>query len=170
MPLEIRKLVTYAENMLIEGGRGFVEDLHPEIRACAPFLGESPTGEILRMAGSGDAVEGYGKGRGGRHRRRGRSCLGAGSHAALRQPRPQGRGRQELSNPRGGPNSPIVIPLMHKHDAGMRSHYFTIQFSVLDAPVPDEIVIALGGSIGGRPHHRIADRYKDLEELGNTDV
>ena len=61
MPLEIRKLVTYAENMLIEGGRGFVEDLHPEIRACAPFLGESPTGEILRMAGSGDAVEGYGK-------------------------------------------------------------------------------------------------------------
>ena len=59
---------------------------------------------------------------------------------------------------------------MHKHDAGMRSHYFTIQFSVLDAPVPDEIVIALGGSIGGRPHHRIADRYKDLEELGDTDV
>ncbi len=59
---------------------------------------------------------------------------------------------------------------MHKHDAGMRSHYLTIQFSVLDAPAPDETVIALGGSIGGRPDHRIADRYKDFEELGGTDV
>src|SRR5918995_461462 len=83
MGLELRKIVTYAEETLIEGGRlaskplslfavaavlrnpwsdhGFVEDLRPEIHAVAPALGERLTAEILRMSGSGDAVEGYGK-------------------------------------------------------------------------------------------------------------
>ena len=31
----------------------------------------------------------------------------------------------------------------------------------------DEIVVALGASIGGRPHHRIGDRYQDLKDLGH---
>ncbi len=52
----------------------------------------------------------------------------------------------------------------------MRSHYLTVQFSILDAPAPDEIVVALGASIGGRPHHRIGDRYQDLRELGDNAV
>jgi hypothetical protein len=50
----------------------------------------------------------------------------------------------------------------------MRSHYLTIQFSINDAPAPDEIVVALGASIGGRPHHRIGDRYQDLKDLGSN--
>jgi len=46
-----------------------------------------------------------------------------------------------------------------------------LQFSINDAPAPDEIVVALGGSIGGRPHHRIGDRYQDLKDLGdNTQI
>ena len=35
---------------------------------------------------------------------------------------------------------------------------------------PGEFVVALGASIGGRPHHRIGDRYQDLKELGGTDA
>ena len=73
-----------------------------------------------------------------------------------------------FTNTRGPANAPIAIPLMHKHDAGMRSHYLTILFAIPDAPGPDEIVVALGASIGGRPHHRIGDRYQDLKELGST--
>ncbi|MCK3808811.1 amino acid synthesis family protein, partial [Sinorhizobium meliloti] len=46
------------------------------------------------------------------------------------------------------------------------SHYLTIQTAVPDAPAADEIVVALGASTGGRPHHRIGDRYEDLKELG----
>ncbi|GLK71178.1 amino acid synthesis family protein [Ancylobacter dichloromethanicus] len=193
MPLALRKIVTYTETTLIEGGRaapvplrffaaaavlrnpwagqGFVEDLRPEIHAVAPVLGETLTAEILRMAGAGEAVEGYGKAaivgtsgevehasalihtlRFGNHYR---SAVGAKSYLAF-------------TNTRGGPNTPVVIPLMHKLDEGMRSHYLTIQFSILDAPAPDEIVVALGASIGGRPHHRIGDRYQDLKELGDT--
>jgi hypothetical protein len=195
MPLQLRKTVTYVEETFIEGGRsapqplklfaaaavltnpwagrGFVEDLKPEIHAVAPELGAMLTRAILDIAGSGEAVEGYGKAaivgtsgeiehasalihtlRFGNHFRK---AVGAKSYLSF-------------TNTRGGPNCPVVIPLMHKNDEGMRSHYLTIQFSILDAPAPDEIVVALGASIGGRPHHRIGDRYQDLKELGGTDV
>jgi hypothetical protein len=195
MNLELRKTVSYVEETLIEGGRaaptplklfaaaavlrnpwagrGFVEDLKPEIHAIAPKLGAMLTSEILRLAGSGEAVEGYGKAgvvgtageiehasalihtlRFGNHYRK---AVGAKSYLSF-------------TNVRGGPNCPIVLPLMHKADEGMRSHYLTIQFSILDAPGPDEIVVALGASVGGRPHHRIGDRYQDLKDLGGTDV
>lgn len=195
MDAKVRKIVTYKEETLIEGGRaapkalqlfgvaavvanpwagrGFVEDLKPEIHAIAPVLGELLTARILELAGSGDAVEGYGKAavvgtagevehasalihtlRFGNHYRK---AVGAKSYLSF-------------TNTRGGPDCPIVIPLMHKNDEGMRSHYLTVQFSILDAPAPDEIVVALGASIGGRPHHRIGDRYQDLKELGGNEV
>lgn len=192
---DIRKLVSFIDETLIEGGKaaprplqlfavaavlrnpwagqGFVEDLGPQVRKVAPVLGELLTGKLLGLMGSGEAVEGYGKAavvgtsgevehasalihtlRFGNHFRK---AVGAKSYLSF-------------TNTRGGPNCPIAIPLMHKHDEGMRSHYLTIQFSINDAPAPDEIVVALGGSIGGRPHHRIGDRYQDLKELGGNDV
>jgi hypothetical protein len=190
MQSRIRKVITITETTHEEGGRkadpslrmfgaaavlanpwagqGFVEDLRPAIQACAPELGRLLTDEILALAGSGEAVEAYGKagvvGTGGEvehasaliHTLRFgnifRSAVGAESYLTF-------------TNTRGGPDAPIVIPLMHKHDAGMRSHYLTLQFSIPDAPAPDEVVVALGASIGGRPHHRIGDRYQDLREL-----
>jgi hypothetical protein len=193
MSLHLRKTFTMTERTLIEGGkaapkplqffaaaavltnpwagRGFVEDLKPEIHDIAPKLGEMLTGMILELAGSGDAVEGYGKAavvgldgevehasalihtlRFGNHFRK---AVGAKSYLAF-------------TNTRGPANAPIMIPLMHKMDEGMRSHYLTIQFAIPDAPAANEIVVALGASIGGRPHHRIGDRYQDLKELGST--
>ena len=195
MTLMLRKTVTYIEETLVEGGRvavpplklfavaavlrnpwagrDFVEDLSPEIRAVAPVLGKRLTEEILRISGSGDAVEGYGKaaivGTAGevehgsalihtlRFGNQFRKAVGAKSYLSF-------------TNTRGGPNCSVCIPLMHKLDEGMRSHYLTIQFAISDAPAPDEVVVALGASIGGRPHHRIGDRYQDLKELGGTDV
>jgi hypothetical protein len=151
-------------------GRGFVEDLAPEIRAVAPRLGASLTELIVERAGSGAAVEAYGKAavvglagelehasalihtlRFGNHYRR---AVGAKTYLAF-------------CNTRGPANAPILIPLMDKNDEGRRSHYLTVQFSIPDAPAADEIVVALGASLGGRPHHRIGDRYQDLKELGH---
>ena len=188
----IRKTLLHVENTLIEGGReaprpltliaamavvknpwagrGFVEDLKPEIHTVAPVLGELLTGMILKAAGSGEAVEAYGKSavvgldgevehasalihtlRFGNHYR---TAVGAKSYLAF-------------CNTRGPANAPVMIPLMDKNDEGRRSHYLTIQTAIADAPAADEIVIALGASIGGRPHHRIGDRYQDLRELGH---
>ncbi|SIR29514.1 Amino acid synthesis [Rhizobium sp. RU20A] len=188
----IRKTLLHVETTLIEGGkaapvpltliaaiavvknpwagRGFVEDLRPEIRDAAPVLGALLTKMILDAAGSGETVEAYGKAavvgldgevehasalihtlRFGNHYR---TAVGAKSYLAF-------------CNTRGGANAPIMIPLMDKNDEGRRSHYLTIQCAIPDAPAADEIVVALGASIGGRPHHRIGDRYQDLKELGN---
>jgi hypothetical protein len=192
MPATIRKTLLNIETTLIEGGRaaprplkfiaaaaviknpwagrGFVEDLKPEIHNVAPELGALLTGMILEAAGGGDKVEGYGKAavvgldgevehasalihtlRFGNHYRQ---AVGAKTYLAF-------------TNTRGPANCPIMIPLMDKNDEGRRSHYLTIQFAIPDAPAADEIVVALGASIGGRPHHRIGDRYQDLKDLGH---
>ena len=192
MPAEIRKTLLHVEDTFIEGGKAaetplkmiaaiaviknpwseqtFVEDLRPAINDCAPGLGELLTKMILDAAGGGDKVEGYGKSaivglngevehasalihtlRFGNHYR---EAVGAKSYLSF-------------CNTRGPANAPLLIPLMDKNDGGRRSHYLTIQTSICDAPAADEIVVALGASIGGRPHHRIGDRYQDLKELGH---
>lgn len=192
MPAQIRKTLLHVETTLIEGSRaalkplkliaaaavirnpwagmGFVEDLKPAIHEVAPELGALLTGMILDAAGGGDAVEGYGKAavvgldgevehasalihtlRFGNHYRQ---AVGAKTYLAF-------------TNIRGGANTPVMIPLMDKNDEGRRSHYLTIHFAIPDAPAADEIVVALGASIGGRPHHRIGDRYQDLKDLGH---
>lgn len=191
MPADLRKTLLHVETTFIEGGRaapvplrlvaamavvrnpwagrGFVEDLGPEIRDVAPMLGELLTRMIVETVGSGDAVEAYGKAavvgldgeiehasalihtlRFGNHYR---EAVGAKSYLSF-------------TNTRGAANAPVTIPLMDKNDEGRRSHYLTIQCSIPDAPAPGEIVVALGASVGGRPHHRIGDRYQDLKELG----
>jgi hypothetical protein len=195
MTLHLRKTFTVSETTYIEGHKQaavplrmfgvaavltnpwangkFTEDLKPEILDIAPKLGAMLTEMIIGLAGSGEAVEAYGKAavvgtsgeiehasalihtlRFGNHFRK---AVGAKSYLAF-------------TNTRGPANAPIMIPLMHKLDEGMRSHYLTLQFSIPDAPSHDEIVVALGASIGGRPHHRIGDRYQDLKELGGTNV
>ncbi|MEM1078073.1 MAG: amino acid synthesis family protein [Pseudomonadota bacterium] len=192
MAADIRKTLLHVETTLIEGGKAaetpltliaavavirnpwagmdFVENLRPAITACAPGLGALLTDMILEAAGGGDKVEGYGKAaivgvngeiehgsalihtlRFGNHYR---EAVGAKSYLAF-------------TNTRGPANASLQIPLMDKNDGGRRSHYLTIQLAISDAPAPDEIVIALGASIGGRPHHRIGDRYQDLKELGH---
>lgn len=191
MTPNIRKIVTYEEEVLVEGFKAvkepwrlfavaavvenpwagrFVENLKPEIMAFGPKLGSLLTQRILDLAGGGDAIEAYGKGavigldgeiehasglihtlRFGNHFR---EAVGAKSYLAF-------------TNTRGGADAPIMVPLMDKNDAGRRSHYLTIQFSISDAPRANECVIAIGGASGGRPHHRIGDRYQDLKDLGH---
>jgi hypothetical protein len=196
MPAEIRKTLLHVEETLIEGGKVaaiplkliaavavvknpwlakdgndvFVQDLKPGIHDVAPGLGKILTDMVIKEAGSGDVIEGYGKSavvglRGEiehasalihtlRFGNFYREAVGAKSYLSF-------------CNTRAGANAPILIPLMDKNDAGRRSHYLTIQLAIPDAPADDEIVIALGASIGGRPHHRIGDRYQDLKDLGH---
>jgi len=186
----VRKYVTHIEEIHIEGGKkvdnpprmiavaavlknpwagqDFVEDLRPAILKYAPPLGSELTRRILEIAGGGDVIEAYGKSavvgtdaeiehgsgfihtlRFGNHFRKG---VGATSYLSF-------------ANTRGGPGASVQIPLMHKHDAGMRPHYLTLEFTIPDAPASDEMIIALGAATGGRPHHRIGNRYEDIAEM-----
>jgi hypothetical protein len=72
-----------------------------------------------------------------------------------------------FANTRGAAGTSLIIPLMHKDDGGLRSHYQTIHTSIPNAPAEDEVVVALGASIGGHPNHRIGNRYDDLKEMGH---
>ena len=158
MPAEIRKTLLHIENTLIEGGKvaatplkliaamaviknpragqGFVEDLSPDIRDCAPGLGQILTDMILDAAGSGERVEGYGKsaivGLDGEVEHASalihtlhfgnifREAVGAKSYLSF-------------CNTRGPANAPLMIPLMDKNDGGRRSHYLTIQTSIAES-------------------------------------
>ena len=191
MEPDIRKIVTWDEETLIEGfkpaktpwrmmavaaivenpwaGR-FLDDLTPEIYAYGPVLGELLTNRIIDLAGSGDNIEAYGKaavvGLNGEveHASGLIHTLRFGNH--YRQA-VDAKSYLSFTNTRGPANAPVMIPLMDKNDAGRRSHYLTIQFAVPDAPRDDEILVALGAATTGRPHHRIGDRYQDLKELGH---
>ena len=188
---ELRKLVSYDEDTVTDGGRactpplrmiavaavvtnpwygrGFVQDLSPEIKRMGPALGKLLTDRLIRLAGSGDAVEAYGKAA-----LCGTACELEHCSALIHTLRFGNFFREAVgaktylgfTNTRGPANTQIQIPLMDKQDAGRRSHYLTVQFSIPDAPGHDELVIALGASLGGRPHHRIGDRYQDLKEMG----
>jgi len=190
MGLVIRKTATFTETTFIEGGRraerpgmmaaaaavianpwagrGFVEDLRPEILGYAPALGDLLVPMLLQLLGGGDKVEAYGKAA---------VCgvNGEVEHASgfihtlrfgnkFRQA-VGGKSYLSFTNRRGGPGASIQIPMMHKLDEGLRSHYLTLEFSIADAPGPDEIVVAIGGATGGRAHPRIGNRYLDMEEM-----
>ncbi|MDZ4735090.1 MAG: amino acid synthesis family protein [Rhodospirillaceae bacterium] len=190
MPGEIRKIVHFVEDCLIEGGkaaaeptrmvaaaavlrnpwagRGFVENLRPEILDVAPDIARRLVPIIVEACGGKDRIEAYGKA----------AVVGSNGeveHASalihtlrfgnLYREAVGGKSYLSFTNKRGGPGCSIAVPMMHKLDEGQRSHYLTIEFSINDAPGPDEIVVALGASTGGRAHPRIGNRYIDMEEI-----
>ena len=190
---ELRKIVTFDEDIYSEGGKeadpilriigvaavlsnpwkgqGFVEDLQPEIKRIAPVLGKALTDRLISMVGSGEKIEAYGKAA-----LAGTSCEIEHASAIIHTLQFGNFYREAVgaksylgfTNTRGPANTQIQIPLMDKHDTGRRSHYLTVQFSIYDAPDVDEIVCALGAATSGRPHHRIGDRYSDLKALGKS--
>ena len=189
MPVELRRTLLWQQTTHLEGwrkvaeptllvaaiavlrnpwfGRGHVENLRPEIREHCPEIGKLLTDMLLGV--TGDRLEGCGKA----------SIVGMGGEVEHAQAlthslhfgnrlRDAIRAKSYLafSNTRGAAACPLTIPLMHKDDGGRRSHYQTIQTAIADAPAEDEIVVALGASVGGHPNHRIGDRYEDLREMG----
>ena len=190
---ELRKIVTFDEDIYSEGGkeanpilriigvaavlsnpwkgRGFVEDLQPEIKRIAPVMGKALTDRLISMVGGGEKIEAYGKAA-----LAGTSCEIEHASAIIHTLQFGNFYREAVgaksylgfTNTRGPANTQIQIPLMDKHDTGRRSHYLTVQFSIYDAPDVDEIVCALGAATSGRPHHRIGDRYSDLKALGKS--
>ena len=190
---ELRKIVTFDEEIHKEGnkksepicriigvaavltnpwmGKGYVQDLSPEINRIAPTIGKVLSDKLINLAGSGDAIEAYGKAT-----MAGTNCEIEHASAIIHtlqfgnfyREAVNAKSYLGFTNTRGPANSQINIPLMDKHDTGRRSHYLTVQFSVYDAPAADEILVALGAATTGRPNHRIGDRYSDLARIGRN--
>lgn len=189
MPFSVRKIVVYKDITLEEGGRelsrpitmlavaavirnpwagrGYVEDLSPEQRDGCGKLGAMMVERVLQELRAED-IEAYGKAavvgssgevehasaiihnlRFGNHYR---NALNAESYLTF-------------TNKRGGLGTSLQVPMKHLHDAAARSHFVTLELVVPDAPGPDEIVVLLGASTGGRAHPRIGNRHLDIVEL-----
>ena len=187
--LGVRKYSTFVEETLIEGGKpaerpirmvvvaailknpwagqGFVADLRPEILRLAPGLGAAMTRRLIALMPA-EAVEAYGKA----------AAVGVNGeieHASalihtLRfgnvfREAVHGTAYLEFTNTRSAPGALLSLPMTHKRESGKRSHFLTASFQVADAPAPDEILIAIGTSDGGRAHPRIGDRFQDTAEM-----
>lgn len=68
------------------------------------------------------------------------------------------------SKKRGGPGTPIDVPLGHKDAAFVRSHFDAMEIRVPDAPRRDEIVVAVVVTDSGRPLPRIGGLTVDQIE------
>jgi hypothetical protein len=189
MALGIRKICTFLEETHSEGGklaprpfrivvvtaiiqnpwagRGFVENLRPEIIDIAGPLSEEMTRRLLAQMPA-EKIEACGKA----------AAVGVNGeieHASamihtLRFGNPfrhaiGGTNYLEFANTRNAPGALLSLPMMHKSENGKRSHFLTANFQIADAPNSDEIIIAIGAADGGRPHARIADRFQDTAEM-----
>ncbi|MEP7457483.1 amino acid synthesis family protein [Phyllobacterium sp. SB3] len=191
--IRIRKIVDYVEDILIEGGRpaptplrmaacaaiiqnpwvgrDFVEDLQPEILGFAPHLSDALVPRLVALMGGPDHIEAFGKA----------AIVGTSGeveHAAglihtlhfgnAFRMGADGNAFLPFINKRSGPGMMIAFPLTHKREEkkGTRSHFLSLEFAISDAPAPDELVVVLGAASGGRPHHRIGDRFQDMKAMG----
>ena len=175
MAVEVRKWVTFTEEILSEGGR----DLETPLRRVAvaavcsnPYagrwsddlaelidFGEYLGDELTRRCQEalGEPVEAYGKGGiVGEH--------GELEHvAAVLHPKFGAPVRSLVDGvsilpsvkKRGGIGAHLDIPVHHVKAMLVRSHFDAMEICVPDAPMADELLVALAVTNGGRPHARV---------------
>jgi hypothetical protein len=175
--LEIRKIVTFAEDTFSEAGRPaepplrkvvgvavlknpfaelFVEDLSPLTEASLE-LGKRMT-SIGKIVMGSLAAQSYGKaGLVG--------LAGEQEHAAamlttvfgnvMREGVGGGKAWISSMTKRVAPGETIDIPLAHKDALYVRSHYDGITITLHDAPLPDEIAVIAAFANRGRINHRV---------------
>ena len=175
----IRKLVTFQETIRSEGGM----ELEVPLRKCAaaaviknPYAGFYQEDLTLLMEYGDDlggfltetAVKRLGVDPSEVHSF-GKACIvglnGEHEHAAaLMHPRlgaPMraylGAGKAVIPSAKklAAAGATVDVPLRYKDAMLMRSHYDAMTIRIPDAPHPDEVVVAVAFSTGGRPHARI---------------
>jgi hypothetical protein len=176
--MEIRKIVVISEEVLVEGGRPSARA--PLRRAAAaavvrnPYAGRpwsedlselvEPSASLAQLlaerAGAALAVdvEGYGKaalvGMAG-EQEHAVACLTSAFGDALREAIGGAKAWIPSVTKRGAPGASLDVPTAYRHALWVRSHYDTVTVWVGDAPAPEEIVVALAFTGGGRPHARL---------------
>ena len=175
--MEIRKIVTFAEDSLSEAGRPaepplrkvavvavvknpfaqrYVEDLSPLTEASLE-LGRRIT-SIAKAAMGSFAIQSYGKaglvGLAG-EQEHAVSMLTTVFGNVMREAAGGGKAWISSMTKRVPPGETIDIPLAHKDALYVRSHYDGITLTLHDAPLPDEIAIIAAFANRGRISHRV---------------
>ena len=140
------------------------EDLAPLIEEIAPQLATILVDLIEKETGGAANIEAMGKG----------SIVGADGeieHAAalihtlrfgnLFRRMADAESFIASTSSRGPAGTHLAIPMIHKNDRSIRSHFISTDLVIQDAPRADEIVVAICTASGGRPFARIGDRKID---------
>jgi hypothetical protein len=181
--LEIRKLMTFVEEVRTEGGRG---DGAPLMKAATavvfrnPYAGrewsedlseiEGPSAELGALIGErclaavGGTVESHGKavlvGTAG-EQEHGNAAKTTTFGNPFRDAFGGGRAWLPSTTKRCAPGAQVDVPLCFKDEIWVRSHYDTITVAIADAPAPDEIVLIGAVASRGRLNARLGGKSKD---------
>lgn len=174
---ELRKIVTYVEDLYREGNREqlspvrlaavmavvrnpyadfYVDDLSSFVDAFAPWLGQRLGPTVVSVLDA--EVEAYGKG--ALVGERGEIEHGSAIIHTLKFGDPfraaaGGTALLPSAEKRGSCGASLDLALKHKHDPAFRSHHWTFEVRIPDAPRADEILVACAAASGGRPNARI---------------
>lgn len=180
MSLEIRKVMTFIEEVRAEGGRS---DGDPLIRAATavvfrnPYAGrnwsedlseiEGPSAELGQLIGKrcleavGGLVESHGKavlvGTAG-EQEHGNAAKTTTFGNPFREAFGGGRAWLPSTTKRCAPGAQVDVPLCFKDEIWVRSHYDTITVAIADAPAPDEIVLIGAVASRGRLNARLGGK------------
>lgn len=190
MDIKVRRTYAVAEERHEEAGRGaprplrrvaaiavvenpyaarYVEDLKPMIDASVP-LGRTMADLALAAFGQYE-IQSYGKGGivgVAGEQEHANALLTSVFANPIRDAIGGGDAWISSFTKKGGPGTLIDIPMNHKDDIWVRSHYDGMSVVLPDTPMPDEIAvifcIASGGRlnarVGGRTHEEALERKK----------
>lgn len=162
LPVPIRRVAAAAVVRNPWAGAEFTPDLSPVVRAGCPALAHELLARIVPEYGG--AVEAFGKavvvGTGGEVEH-GAALVHNPFFSDVVRDNLGGASVIASTEARAGAGATVHVPLVHLTAATTRSHYQGMAVSVPDAPWPDEILVVVATSSGGRPLARIGDRRTD---------
>ncbi len=174
--MEIRRIITVVEDVIIEGGRKADKAVRRVASAAVitnPALGDKSAENLAQFAGMGyDLGEILAKeavavlGGGANVESYGKACLvGVGGEleqAAILIHKEFGKSVREVigGGKAGIPSTKkiaaagvsIDVPLSYRDNAGLATHFDSMEITVPGSPKADEIVVVLAFTNGGRPH------------------
>lgn len=188
--INIRKIVLHTEDTMLEGGRplvlparkvvacavfrnpwagqGFVDDLWDEMNRVGRILSLELGTRILDLIGGKDALQGFGKcaivGIAG-EMEHGAGIIHCPDFGPRFRTMVDGTTGISSTEKRSVAGVSMSIPTNHKTNRAARAYYQSVDFTLDDAPYPDEIAIAIAAVSGPRPHERIGDLTTDPQKV-----
>jgi Amino acid synthesis len=175
--IQLRKIVMHFEEIYHEGGPPpaqplvraailavarnpyagrFVEDLMPFMEALQPLGTELAKRLIDALGGQPETIEGFGKGAivgTAGELEHGALWHAPGGHA-MREALAGAKAIVPSTKKIGVAGAHLDVPITHIKASYVRSHFDAIEVGIADAPRPDEIVLILAMTTGGRIHAR----------------
>ncbi|MBN9887582.1 amino acid synthesis family protein [Salipiger abyssi] len=182
--VKIRKTLVQVETVFHEGGPApetpqkraaalavienpyagrYVDDIAPFMKDLEPLGAQMAQQLIDALGGDAAAVEGYGKG----------AIVGVNGEVehgalwhvpggyAMRDAIEKSKAIVPSAKKVGAAGTRLDVPVTHTNASYVRSHYDAVEVGIPDAPRPDEIVLVLVMTTGGRIHARMGGLTKE---------